>query len=292
MSRLWLLLSVLLLWPAGPNRAPAAAPPAPPSRVVSLVPSLSESAAALGAAGQLVGRSRYCLHPPSLRRLPEVGGYLDPSWEALLGLRPDLVLLTPQSRETRARLRDLGVPVLEIPQDRLGEILTGMETLATALGRPGRGKRLADSLRAQLRTLGTRAGAKLGPRVLLVAGRSPEAGPPRDLWVIGRGSWLSDLLEALGARNAVEDLRPGLPALSREGLLALQPDWILELWPSSSPLPRSARALEADWSAWPELRAVARGRVRVLADDRLIVPGPRLVEGARLLQELLGEKGR
>ncbi len=263
-----------------------ATPAAPPRRVVSLVPSLTETAAALGASAQLVGRSRYCLHPAALRRLPDVGGYLDPAWEALLGLRPDLVLLTPQSRETSRRLRELRVPVLEIPQDRLPEIWSGMEILAAALGRPGRGVRLADSLRAELRALGRRP-AGPAPRVLLVAGRSPEAGPPRDLWVIGRGSWLNDLLEALGARNAVADLRPSLPALSREGLLALQADWIIELWPSSSPSPRSAAALERDWQAWPELHAVARRQVRVLLDDRLIVPGPRLVEGARRLDAVL-----
>ncbi|MFA7329731.1 MAG: helical backbone metal receptor [Candidatus Delongbacteria bacterium] len=283
-----LLLIGLLLGLAPVVRAAA------PRRVVSLVPSLTETAAALGASAQLVGRSRYCLHPAALRRLPDVGGYLDPAWEALLGLRPDLVLLTPQSRETSRRLRQLRVPVLEISQDRLPEIWAGMETLAAALGHPGRGARLADSLRAELRALGRRpAGPAPGvpprvpPRVLLVAGRSPEAGPPRDLWVIGRGSWLNDLLEALGARNAVADLRPSLPALSREGLLALQADWIIELWPSGSPPPRSAAALERDWLAWPELNAVARGQVRVLLDDRLIVPGPRLVEGARRLDELL-----
>jgi len=284
----WLLLGLLVLL-AGPAASSAAPGPARPSRVLSLVPSLTETAFALGAGEQMAGRSRYCLQPAAARRLPEVGGYLDPSWEALVALKPDLVLLTPQSAATAERLRGLGVPSQSIAQDRLEQILAGMEQLALALGRPGQGRRLADSLARGLDALRPARSPAQRPRVLLVAGRSPEAGAPRDIWAIGRGSWLSDLLDLLGAVNVVGDLRPGLPALSREGVAALRPDWIVELWPSSG-LPRTPSALAADWRAWPELEAVRRGRVRVLADERLLVPGPRLVEGARLLRDALRER--
>lgn len=280
---------LLLLLAAGPSSLDAAAAPQRPARVVSLVPSLTETAFALGAGGQMAGRSRYCLQPAAARGLPEVGGYLDPSWEALLALRPDLVLLTPQSSEAARRLGEWKVPSLALPQDRLEQILDGMRRLGVALGRPVQGQRLADSLAAGLQALRPAKPPARPPRVLVVAGRSPEAGPPRDLWAIGRGSWLSDLLELLGAVNVVGDLRPGLPALSREGVAALEPDWIVELWPSSG-LPRTPAALAADWQAWPELEAVRRGRVRVIADERLLVPGPRLVEGARLLQAALRDR--
>ena len=280
-----------LVWLVVADAAPLGATAAPerPRRVVSLVPSLTETAFALGAGGQLAGRSRYCRQPAAALSLPEVGGYLDPSWEALVALRPDLVLLTPQSGEVARRLDEWKVPGLALPQDRLEQILEGMRRLGAALGRPVQGRRLADSLAAELAALRPAKPLARPPRVLLVAGRSPEAGPPRDLWAIGRGSWLSDLLELLGAENVVGDLRPGLPALSREGVAALRPDWIVELWPSSG-LPRTPAALEADWRAWPELDAVRRGRVRAIADERLLVPGPRLVEGARVLRNALRDR--
>ena len=270
----------------------AAGPAAAPRRVVSLVPSLSETAAALGAEEQLVGRSRYCRHPPSLLRLPELGGYLDPAWERLLALEPDLVLLTPESRDTRRRLEQLGLPVLALPQNRLEEALRGIPALGRALGRARRGEELEDSLRRALKPLRgalrpSRGGS--GPSVLLVADRSPEPGAPRDLWVIGRGSWLADLLEWLGARNAAEGLAPAQPMLSREGLQQLDPDWIIELWPQP-PAGRSLSALEADWRTWPELRAVAAGRVRALSDDCLVLPGPRLARAAELLRATLAAR--
>ncbi|MDP2361664.1 MAG: helical backbone metal receptor [bacterium] len=260
---------------------------AAPRRVVSLVPSLTETVAALGAADRLVGRSRYCSHPAAVERLPAVGGYLDPSWEAVVALRPDLLLLTPESREARQRAEALGIPVAVIAQDRLAEVLAGMEELGRLLGLAERGRQLADSLRRGLDDL-ARGRADQGPpaRVLLVADRAPEPGPPRDLWVIGRGSWLADLLEQLGARNAAEGLSPAQPLLSREGVARLDPDWILELWPAPPP-GRCLSALAADWRAWPELRAVRAGQVRALGEDCLILPGPRLLEAARMLASLL-----
>jgi len=265
-----------------------AAQAAPPRRVVSLVPSLTESTAALGAGALLVGRSRYCLRPAWVRRLPEVGGYVDPSWEAILGLTPDLLLLTPESRESARRARALGIPVLSLGQNRLEEVLGGLEELGSALGRAQRGRQLADSLRQGMAALRHRAALRKGPRprVLLVADRPPLAGPPRDLWVIGRGSWLSDVLEAMGAVNAAGALAPAQPMLSREGLAALDPDWIVELWPGP-PAGRSLRQLEDDWQAFPELGAVRAGQVRSLGNDALLLPGPRLLEAAQVLESLL-----
>ncbi len=259
-----------------------------PTRVVSLVPSLSEGVVALGGQSQLVGRSRYCVHPSSLRRLPEVGGYLDPSWEAIAALRPDLLLLTPESVQSAERARKLGIPVLSVGQNHLEEILDGVGVLGRALGREARARQLEDSLRHGLDALRRRAAGRKGkaPRVLLVADRPPLPGPPRDLWVIGQGSWLSEVLELLGARNAAQGLAAGQPMLSREGLAALDPDWIVELWPEEGP-GRALAELQRDWQAFPELQALRRGQVRSLGRDALLVPGPRLLEAARILEDLL-----
>lgn len=272
-------LLLLALLPAGAGT---------PRRVVSLVPSATECVAALGAQSLLVGRSRYCVHPSSVKALPQVGGYLDPSWEAIAGLRPDLLLLTPESVAHAERARSLGIPVLLLAQNHLEEVLAGIGVLGRALGREGRARQLEDSLRQGLKALRRRAASRKGaaPRVLLVADRPPVPGPPRDLWVIGQGSWLSELLEAMGARNAVRELSVSQALLSREGLAALDPDWIVELWPGP-PAGRTLQALQGDWRAFAELDAVRLGRVRSLGRDELLLPGPRLLQAARVLEDLL-----
>lgn len=277
-----MLLPILLLLASLPARA------GPPRRVVSLVPSATECMAALGAESQLVGRSRYCLHPASVKVLPQVGGYLDPSWEAIVALRPDLLVLTPESVAHAERARALGIPVLLLAQNHLDEVLAGIGVLGRALGREARARQLEDSLRRGLDEFRRRALLRKGkaPRVLLVADRPPVPGPPRDLWVIGQGSWLSELLEAVGARNAVQGLAVSQPLLSREGLAALDPDWIVELWPGP-PAGRTLQALKEDWRVYEELDAVRLGQVRSLGRDELLLPGPRLLQAARILEDLL-----
>ena len=102
-----------------PVRSPAV--PGPPQRIVSLAPSLTETLFALGLGDRVVGVTRFCAHPPKARELPQVGGYLDPNYEALVALEPDLVVLIPSSAETGRRLESLGIPVLPVDQhDRPG----------------------------------------------------------------------------------------------------------------------------------------------------------------------------
>lgn len=271
-----------------PLEAPAAGPPAVPRRVVSLAPSLTELVFALGAGEVLVGRSRYCLHPDQVLALPDVGGYLDIGWESLLALEPDLVLLTPEHEEARQRLEGFGVPALAVPQNRVDEILEGCRAVGAALGRESAGRRLAQELDAALADARSRALERGAPRpaVLLIAGREPGPGPPRGLWAIGRGSWLSELLAAVGAENAVDDPRPALPGYSREVLLALDPDWILELAVSPDP-GRTLVERRDDWLGVGGLGAASSGRVALLDSDALVVPGARLPEALHVLEETL-----
>lgn len=267
---------------------PAPATPEPPQRVVSLAPSLTELVYALDAGERLVGRSRYCLHPDAARQLPEVGGYLDVGWESLLALRPDLVLLTPEHLDGIARLEALGVPTLAVPQDRLADLLAGCRIVGDALGRSAEGLALAAALEDSLAACRERARLRgvRPPRVLWIAGREPGAGAPRGLWAIGRGSWLSGLLEAVGAVNAIDDDRPALPGFSREILLTLDPDWILELAVSPDP-GRDLAQRRADWALLGGLSAVAAGQVALLESDALVVPGVRLPEALRRLETTL-----
>src|SRR6185369_5318687 len=119
MRRHLLLALVLALAPGcspapGPAREPAALPP---SRIVSLAPALTEILFAVGAGDRVVGVTAFCDYPPEARQLPKVGGYTTPSVEAILALRPDLVLVSPASgnRDPALALRQAGLRVEVVP---------------------------------------------------------------------------------------------------------------------------------------------------------------------------------
>lgn len=107
----------------------------PPQRVVSLLPSLTESVCVLGGCARLVGVDRWSNWPESVRALPRVGGLDDANLEAIVALRPDLVLASPSSR-LAARLRSMRVPVAEFEAQTLEDVPRVMKAVATLLGQP------------------------------------------------------------------------------------------------------------------------------------------------------------
>lgn len=246
-----------------------------------LVPSLTDMIVELGRADRLCAVSRYCQLPVSLDSLPRVGAYLDPNLEALIALQPEGVLLANRGTDFEQRLRELGLTVHLIPQDSLAQILEGVTQLGDLLECPVAAAGLRTRLETGLRPVPVLESGR--PSVLIVASRNLEPGPPGQVWAIGRGSWLSELVDLAGGCNLMENTSPALPALSREGLIALQPDLILDLWPELPP-GRTAGELAADWSAWPELKAVSRGRVLIVRDRCLVVPGPDLPEALQLIR--------
>jgi ABC-type Fe3+-hydroxamate transport system substrate-binding protein len=277
MTRLWLSIWLVLF----------ASRTLPASGWVSLAPSLTDIVVAIGAADSLAAVSRYCRLPDSLD-LPRVGAYHDPDLEALILLKPSGLLLANPMPELEERLVQLKIPCLRFPQDRITEIIGSVSRLGALLNHEAEAAVLVRNLEAPNQSAPCEGEL---PRVLIVASRASEAGPPSQIWCIGRGSWLSELLQAACAQNALADSRPALPLVSREGLMQIDPDLIIELWPEDFTL-RDSLALVNDWQAWPELGAVRNGRVHIFKRRELQVPGPDLPVALALIKRTLQLEAR
>jgi iron complex transport system substrate-binding protein len=263
MRRLALALGLLAAAPAFAE--------APAQRVVSLNPSLTAIAVALGARAQLVGVDDYSARTPAAAGLPTVGGLYDPSLESVIGLAPDLVVLvvSAEQRGFRERLEALGVPCLALDPVSFDDVLGVIETLGAKLGR----EREAATRVAAIRR--TRARVEAAARELpvlrgvLVLQRDP-------LFVAGAGTFVDEMLHALRIDN-VASRQPGpWPRLSREWLLAAAPELILD----AAPEPEPAKSY---WSRWASLPAVAGGRVVEVPQGIATLPGPALDEALLVL---------
>jgi len=243
-------------------------PPAHPARVVSLAPSLTDTVLALGLGSRIVGVTRYDL-APEVKGLPRVGGFLDPSPEAVLSLRPDLVLWLTDSGAWPAvrRIAELGVPVLAIPVVGVADVLECARLVGEALGDPAGGNRLAGEIAAAVTEAERRAASLPRRRVLFVVGRDP-------LVVAGPGSYPDALLRIVGGVNVAKGERPW-PIYSLEQAVADDPDLVID-----AAVNEPASGI-AGLSAIPAVKA---GRVVRLPDDRVLRPGPEL---PRALSELL-----
>lgn len=246
------------------------------ARLVSMSPGITETLFALDLGDRVVGVTRYCAYPPEATKLPQVGGFLDPNYEVLLALRPDLVLLTPFHRELWPELDRLGLRYEIIGQDTVEDIRDSYLKLGMLCDRGAQAATLAAALDMRLAEVKRRADARARVRVLMTTGREMRSGVLSETYAISSGSFLSDLLQIAGGDNCVTGEIAEYPALSAEGILRLNPEVIIEFGQEDSEAAASDALLA--WRALPGLDAVSRGRVHYLGGAKYTIPGPRIVE--------------
>lgn len=250
----------------------------PARRIVSLNPSLTAMLLALGARDALIGiDSVSAQQQPSVRDLPVVGGLYDPGLEAVVALRPDLVVFVPaaEQRDFQRRLREVGLEVLPCDPVSWDEVIETILLIGSRVGRSNEAMQRVDEIRAARREVERAAAGTDRPRAVLVLQRDP-------LYVVGRGSFIDEMLRAAGAENLAASFDSPYPRVGREWLLEAAPDVILD----SSHQADGDDAL-AWWSRWPSLPAVRTGRVVPLAEGRVTLPGPYLDRSLRELSAAL-----
>jgi iron complex transport system substrate-binding protein len=247
--------------------------PAAPQRIVSLLPSLTETVCELGQCQRLVGVDRYSNFPASVQKLPQVGGGLDPNIEMIVSLKPDVVLMATSSRAAD-RLQALGIKVLALEPKRHADVQRVMQKLGQLLEVPDAARiwraidagvsAAAQSLPASVRNV----------KVYFEVNQGPYAA--------GESSFIGETLARLGAKNIVPANLGPFPKLNPEYIVRANPDLIMIGQ-------RSADGLAAR-PGWQSIRALREQRVCIFPPDEadmLVRPGPRMAEGARLMAKCL-----
>lgn len=261
----------------------------PVRRIVSMVPSLTEICFELGCGEKLAGVTDYCQYPPAARKLPRLGGLLNPNLERLAGLQPDLVLLSPDEKRLADQLAGLQIRTLTVPVRNLAELRQAYTTLTTALDAGPAGLAARQRLDDGLRQAAAPAGSVHRPVVLLVVGRTP--GELSNIYAASPRTFLGELLELAGGRNAYEGSLL-YPSLSLEGISRSAPEVILELVPGLDLPPGRRAELARDWIDLPGVPAVRQRRVFLLDDDFISIPGPRVVKTLQRFRQCLTELPR
>ena len=268
---------------SGSGQAGAAPPIDPPvRRVVTTTPSSTEIVAAAGGVSRIVGIDRFSDYPPQVVGLPVVGDFMSPSVEAILQLRPDLVVLDKVQNRTAAALGQGGTRTLVLEMHTVEDVLAGLSSAGRALG----SQREADAARAALeRAIGeARARGRTRPRrvrTLMIVDR--ELGALRGLVAAGPGSYLDQLLAMVGGENVLSGSRTRYPNIAPETIIEARPDVILDAVHTDDPA-----AAARDWQTLgARVPAVANGRVHLLAETYYKSPGPRLALALHGLEALL-----
>ena len=245
------------------------------ARLVSLAPNLTEIIFALGLGNQVVGVTSYCIYPPETAQIEKVGDFIHPNLENIVNLAPDLVVAEHSaSSKTASRLRSLGVKVVEVDSPRsLSDVYVLIRRVGEALEEPEAARHLVERMRRRARRIERRA-AQLPRRPSLYL----EIDPPS--WTVGRGSFITEAIQLAGARNIFEDVnRPALQ-VSKEMVIARDPEIIVSL----DAVADEIRARPG----WGAIRAVRENKIIDDVDRNLLSHGSqRLMPGMEQLQNRL-----
>jgi iron complex transport system substrate-binding protein len=251
----------------------------PPHRIVSLAPSTTEMLFAIGVGNKVVGVTSYCDYPPLTKNLPKVGGFINPSLENIVKLKPDLIIaMRGNPLSLLQRLEKMGYPVFAVNPKSICDILKGMEKLGELTG-SREAKRVVESLRMRLEGIKKeveRIPYERRPKVMIELWDNP-------LIVFGKNSIGDEVIELAGGRNIMEG-KIAYPQISLETLIEKQPDVIIlaHMTKVQDPLKEVKRRAN-----WDKLRAVREGNVYAIDADIIDRPGPRLTQAVELLHKIL-----
>lgn len=256
---------------------------APARRIVSLAPHITENLFAAGAGARLVGAVDYSDYPEAAKRIANVGGYSRPDLEAILALRPDLVIAWRSGNPEAVvnRLRALGLNVYQTQPDRLEDIPASIEKLGRLAGSEAAATRAAADFRQRLAALRQRYATRPPVPVFYQAWHQP-------LLTVGGSQIISDVIRLCGGENIFAGLASKAPSVTVEAVLAADPEAIV-----ASGMGRDTPIGLSDWRAWKRMRAVARDNLFHVSADLMQRPTPRLLDGAeQLCRHLETARGR
>ncbi len=252
----------------------------PPKRIVTLAPSVTEIVYALSLGENIVGVTTYCDYPEEAKKKPKVGGMSNPSLEAVVSMKPDLVVMTTDGnpKEFQDRLTALGIKTYVFEARRLSELPQGIRSLASALGVRERGDALAAGIESGIRKAskeGRKAAKGSGRKVLFIVW-------PEPLIVAGPNTVIDDVFTLLGEKNIASSAKTEYPKYSIEEVIRQSPDVLFIGKSMGMDMREVSRGFLNRMQSVP---AVKNGKVFFLS-DKLFRLGPRVVKG---IEEIAGD---
>jgi iron complex transport system substrate-binding protein len=245
-------------------------------RIVSLAPSVTEILFDLGLGERVVGVTRYCNYPLEARGKTRVGGYVDPNYEGIVRLEPDLVIMLTTHAATKEHLRQLGLKTLTIDHTGIAGIIASITTIGSACGAARKAECLVHEITARMDRIRKKTDGCDRPRVLVSVDRNADVF--NDVYIAGKNTCYDEMVSIAGGVNAYGGSLSSYPVVSIEGICRLNPEVVIDLLPQLEGRKNSREKILAQWGTIRTIEAVRNRRIYLLEQDYAVIPGPRFID--------------
>lgn len=247
-------------------------------RVIGLSPSIVEVIYQLGLHDRLVGVSRFCYHPPEAQQKTVVGGYVDLDYEAVLGLKPDCVILLEEQKTLATKLNAMGIHTVILDHASTQGVMDSISILGRAFGKEPLADQIVQAMNDRVSALTQKArSTKNRPRILVCIERDTNSAFPDRVIAAGNKGVHQEYINMVNGVNAYQG-PVAYPLLSREKLIHLDPDIIIDLIREDVWKRKGRDTLLRQWQAYGELRAVKNKHLVFLHEHKHMIPGPRFID--------------
>lgn len=267
--------------------SPASAPAPAPARIISLSPATTEILFALGLGPKIAGVTRYCDFPAETASIPRIGGLVDPNYEAIAALKPDLAIVLTTHRDLTAGLEKLGIPILVTPHRTVADVHEAIRLIGDACGAGEQAAQLNAVLNRRAAAVQQAVQNRPVPSVLLCIARDFAGGQLSGMYMAGDDGFYDAVIGMAGGRNACTGETLAFPQLSAESVIELNPEVIVDLTGVFEATAATDDRIARHWDRLNSVAAVRNRRVYTIGGTHALRPGPRYVTFLEELAALL-----
>lgn len=247
-------------------------------KIVSTAPSITETLFDLGLGENIVGVTENCHYPEAAKSKPKIGKAFNINVEAVAALKPDTVFVLSAYGELVGKLQSLGMKTVVVEQSTVRGFIDSIDVFGKSCAIEEKAAEFKGKFVPYIKE---NAARNSGKKVMILVGRDYESSSVKDAYIVGKDGFLNEIIMLSGAENVYQGEMP-YPKIQLEGIIALNPDIVIDVITASNLTPEKLEFLKKSWSNL-EINAVKNGKVFAKTDDFWSLPGPRFI---KILEEM------
>tara|TARA_R110002049_G_scaffold221841_24_gene393372 strand:+ start:804 stop:1715 length:912 start_codon:yes stop_codon:yes gene_type:complete len=247
-----------------------------PQRIISLSPSITETLFALGLGDNVVAVTDYCDFPAEVNTLPKIGGFISPNLEAIIALQPDLVILLANQQRVVEQLQQLNIPSLPVLNTSLKDIKQTIATIGQQTEHQQQATELLNKINHKIAFITEKTKGLARPNVMITMGHSLDSEHMKQVFIAGQHDFYNDLITLAGGQNVYRAQQPSVPSLSVEGIMQLNPQIIIDIYPEADDHSSDLEQVMKQWHSLKYVDAIKNNRIHIIEQNYATIPGPRI----------------